>query len=118
MAYPTADDILARLPGGGRGLEDDEAEVELIRWKAELAYEPNNDREQALAETIVDVGTRGVMLQIQAHRDGFLQTPTADAMIKRAEEHLDRYNALHPEETGSEDSPAPGVTYVDPVAFF
>lgn len=109
MAYTTSTQLTEMLPGKGRGVSATEVKLYLARALTMLEYEPETEREEALAEAFVETWAMGKLLRIQALRDGFLETPTADAMLGEATNSLTEYNNLRITEDAEPERRLTGV---------
>lgn len=97
MAYITAEEITSRLPGGGYGLREGEAQGFIEDWIAMLA--PNAPAgspeipETPLSRAIVARGAFSAALETAMVRDGYVEVPVAERLHKEAKEMLARFDA-------------------------
>ena len=96
MAYPTGAEIVAAVPNGTATATEAEAGALVARWRNRLKFAPTDEPQQALAESIVELGAHGDLLRRVLLRGGHYETPSADAMKKEANDALKEYNASYP----------------------
>lgn len=119
MAYPTGADIQGMLPADGAGITEAEAQAFVDEWIGrinEAAGLPEGETftDTATTRRIVRRGAWGEARQLQLVRDGYTETPDADAALKSTEEALAAFDAEHstPAETERE-TPAGYVGWME-----
>lgn len=109
MGFSFSEELIDKLPGGGMGVDATDAEVYRIRWINSLEFDPETDREQALAEMIVEDGVTGELERLQHVRSGSIAPPEVAQRIQAARTLRKEYNALR---TTASDAASEPVAYI------
>lgn len=98
MAYPTGAEIRGMLPAGGEGVTAAECDAFVAEWidrvdEAAGLTATENFTDTVTTRRIVRRGAWGDARQLQLVRDGYTETPDADAALKWAESALADFDA-------------------------
>jgi hypothetical protein len=105
MAFPGAADLLAKLPADGDPLIEADAQVYLTRWVNSLEFQPDTDREWAVAEMVVESGVLAELERDQLRASGRIVPTEIYTRISGARALRKEYNDMRTTEGQELDAP-------------